>query len=430
MLRAFEVLTGFGPDRYLVQKEAVSPDLVGTVWLFAALRGLAGAAFIFAAAPLYAGIVDAPEAVPVFHIVAGVPFFNGLVNATRYLAERELAFGRIAAYETISSVFDAALTIALAWWLRDMTALAWGMCAAAGASALLSYALFALPRGVSVSASAFKEIFSVGRYLIVVSVGTYVMTQGDNLIVGWLLGPVHLGYYALAYQLAELPVQVYGKIANRVALPLFSRLQSEPERARALFGDWVQAQMLLLVPTTALFALFAPILVVPLYGENMANAAPALTALAIVTAGRGFSHIIAPYLLAMGRFAFSASVKWLEVGVFVVAVLAGTRTLGLVGAGLGAGLGYVVAAIVRGAHVISVGDLRLGRLGRTLAANVAASSVASLAAWGVLQVVGSPPWLALAAVLTTFALVFAAASFAVQGRDLGRLLRIFLGQKR
>jgi hypothetical protein len=38
--------------------------------------------------------------------------------------------------------------------------------------------------------------------------------------------------------------------------------------------------------------------------------------------------------------------------------------------------------------------------------------------------------LALAAVLTTFALVFAAASFAVQGRDLGRLLRIFLGQKR
>jgi O-antigen/teichoic acid export membrane protein len=188
--------------------------------------------------------------------------------------------------------------------------------------------------------------------------------------------------------------------------------------------------MMLLVPTTALFALFAPILIVTLYGDEMAPAAPALTALAVVTAGRGFSHIIAPYLLAMGRFAFSASVKWLEVGVFVVAVLIGTRALGLVGAGLGAGVGYIVAAVVRGAHVVSTGELRLGRFARALAFSLAAVSAASAAAWGVLHAIGSPSWIALALVLATFTVVFAVTSFALQGRELSRLLGIVLGAKR
>ena len=228
MLRALEMLTDVGPQRYLIQKTDASEDEMHATWVISAGRGLLLAAAMYVVSPFYASAVDADGFVQVFQLAALTSIGVGLINPRRYMAERELRYGGVAAYETASAALDVIVTIALAWWLRDVRALVGGMVVAAPASAVLSYFVFDLPGRPRFQLGAVKEMLSVGRWFVVISVGTFIMSQGDNLLVGKVLGAEALGVYVLAYRLASLPVPLYGKITNRVALPLFSRIQHDP----------------------------------------------------------------------------------------------------------------------------------------------------------------------------------------------------------
>jgi O-antigen/teichoic acid export membrane protein len=428
-LKAFEVLTDFGPQRYLIQKKKINDELVSGVWGFNVLRGLLVGGLTWWAAPFYAGLVDAPESVMVFQVVALVPLLGGLVNPYRFLAERRVRFGRIALYETLSAVLNATITVVLAWHLRDVTALAWGLVAASLANSLLSYLLFPLVKPVSVRWGTVRELFSVGRYFLVLAVGSFLMTQGDNLLVGKLLGPVVLGYYVLAYELASMPVKIYSGIMNRVALPMFSRLQTEPDKARALLARWFDLQLIMLLPVAALFGLLAAPVVMGLYGPAWSSAVPILQALVLVTLGRGLSHILAPYILAIGRFSFTASVKGLETTVFLIGVWYGASNFGPVGAAVGAGLGYLVAALARLAFVLSQGELDGGRLLRSLTRHTAAVAIGVGTAMPAAGWLGWADPLRLIAILLLLGAGFVGALAWLQRDDLVRLVRVLLGKE-
>ena len=124
----------------------------------------------------------------VIRVVALVTVVNGLVNPNRYLAERVLKFDRIAIYESIGACVNAGAAIVLAWIWRDVTALAWGLVAAGLFNSALSYVLFPIPRLRRPGRASVFELVSVGRYFIVLSIGGFLMTQGDNLAVGAVLG--------------------------------------------------------------------------------------------------------------------------------------------------------------------------------------------------------------------------------------------------
>jgi O-antigen/teichoic acid export membrane protein len=68
---------------------------------------------------------------------------------------------------------------------------------------------------------------------------TYVSKNVDSVIIGARFGPVDLGLYNRAFQLMMLPLQQLNAPAQRVALPVLSRLQDERERFRTfiLFGQ-------------------------------------------------------------------------------------------------------------------------------------------------------------------------------------------------
>ncbi len=430
LVRAFEVVTGFGVDRYLIQKDRLDRELVTGAWALNLARGALVAGGTWAGAPLYAGLLGAGDHVAVFRIVALVPLLHGVVNPVRFLAERRLLFGRIAAYEAAGATFGALITVGLAVWLGDVRALAWGLVAAAGLGSALSYLVFPRPEPAALRWARVVELLDVGRTFVVLSVGSFLMTQGDNLLVGKVLGADSLGLYVLAYKLAEMPVQIYGRITNRVALPMFSRLQADPGRAAELLGRWADAQLLLLMPVAAAWVALPDLLVTGLYGARWAPAAPVLQALVVVTLGRGISHIFAPYILAVGEYGFSARVKGIEVAVFLVATWLGAVQGGMVGAALGAGLGYLVAAAARLGFVIRRGDLTGRAWGLSLVRNGGAAAVAGpAAAWGAgLLGEGTAPVLRLIVALAWLALWFLAVSWALRGRGMLEFVRILRGR--
>lgn len=422
LLRGLEVVASLGPDQYLIQRKTVDPAFLGTAWVLRAALGVGICLLAVLAAPVYAAAAKQPEAAAVVAIVALRSFVRGFRSTGTLLAEREVRFGRLAVFEVTVSLVETVVVIALALWLRDVSALAWGLVATAAAEVALSYLLFRAPFRPSFHREVVRDVLSAGKHFFVISLGSFVMVQADNLIVGVLLGPTLLGFYVVAYRLCDVPIALTFQVTNRVALPVFSRVQDDPVRKREGFVVMADLQNAVLIPVTVCTVTLADVFVPALYGDGWEPAVSVTRALALVMLGRGFAHIVAPFLVANNHFAFASRSKVLEVVAFIVGVTVGASIFGNDGAALGAGLGYVVTAIQRAFYIFAREQIHprdiVGPVLAALGCSLPAAAVAAACA----RVIPLPPVVVALLCLVVFGAVYASLTFALRPRARKRVL--------
>jgi len=336
--------TAFGTDRYLGQKERLDVGLVRSAWGFGILRGVVVGSLIWILAPLYAGALGAAEVRTLLTIAGFAAIVSTLSNPGRILAERELQFRRVAAFEIVGTLGEAVLLVVLAYWLRSAEALAWGLVGGMVAKATLSFVFFDPAGSPRIRKAQFRELVGVGSPLLVVSIATFITTQGDDLVAGALLGATATGIYVVTYRLASLPTKLLMSVINRASIPALSRLQSDHRALNRSFEGLVEVQLCALAPAVALLSIFPSEVIGLVYGDRWLEGVPVLRALALVMVGRGLSHVANPYLLATGRFSEISRSKVIELVFFGPAVYLGTRWAGLEGLALGVGFSYLVGA--------------------------------------------------------------------------------------
>ncbi len=347
LIQGMDSLTFVGIDSYLIQNKKISNTLVRNAWFLNIIRGVILTLLALAVCPFYSKFVNEPATLQVLWIVAFNPLLEGIKNPGYILAEREIRFGKISIYETLSAFLEVAVVVVIAWFIRDVEALAWGLLFGTLLKTLLSFFFFPILGLPRFDLTHQVELLSVAKHFVIISAGTLIMVQGDNLIVGAIEGSASLGIYVIAYQLAVFPVLFLQDIANRVAMPVFSRLQVDRNRLRAVLTDVLQIQFAIIIPFILVTVFFAEEFVTVLYGNGWAESGDILRFLTVVTLGKGLTHVCVPYILGTGAFSFASRMKFFETICFLGGVYIGTRYFGLVGAALGAGMGYMVAGIGR-----------------------------------------------------------------------------------
>ena len=66
-----------------------------------------------------------------------------------------------------------------------------------------------------------------GIWVSVMELANKVANQGDNVMVGRILGEQALGFYGRAYQLFALPAQVIGEAFHSVYFPAIASIQND-----------------------------------------------------------------------------------------------------------------------------------------------------------------------------------------------------------
>lgn len=144
----------------------------------------------------------------------------------------------------------------------------------------------------------------LARYGIHVSASAllwFIYSNADFAVLGALLGPVFLGYYALAYQLISLPVQKISGIANQVMFPVYCKLQDDPARLRDWFLRLTVLQDFVALPILTGMALVAEDGLPILLGEQWRPAVLPTQLLCPVGALMMVSTALPPLLNAAGR---------------------------------------------------------------------------------------------------------------------------------
>ena len=123
------------------------------------------------------------------------------------------------------------------------------------------------------------------------------------------MGTTALGYYNVAYRLLLMITELLMRVSQKVAIPTFSRLQTEPEKLRNAFYQVTQLTSLVSFPVFLGMAALAPQLILLTLGEGWNQSIPIMQILAFV----GILHSVANFndsvLFAMGKPSWSLRLK-------------------------------------------------------------------------------------------------------------------------
>lgn len=258
----------------VVQRPSISrAELSALFWINVAI-GAGMALVLILAAPAVAWLYGEPRTAPIAACLGTLLFIGGCSALPMALMNRRLRFVPLAAIDVASTVVSGAVGIGAAllgcgyWSLVLMQA--------ANAVAVLGLAWWfagwfpSWPRRVP----GVMALLRFGSQVTISSIVNSLSYSLDNVLIGFAWGTVPLGFYERGFGLMLRPVMQITTPFTRVAVPLLSRLQDEPEKYRAAYTRLLRAVLFATTPAILFAIVMAPALVLLVLGRRWIEVTP------------------------------------------------------------------------------------------------------------------------------------------------------------
>ena len=270
---------GLGPA--VVQRPTLERRHLETALTASVAIGLVLCGALALAAPLVARFFRVDEVAPVVRVLAVVFPLQGIALVAESLAKRELRF------RWLSTVDVAAYAVGYGVVGITLASARLGPWALVGAELAKTVARTAIllagqkqPVRPGWHGGAFRELMAFGGGFTIARVANYLAVQGDNLVVGRMLGPAVLGIYGRAYQLMAAPASALGDVLDTVLFPAMARVQADRPRLAAAYRRGVAALAAAVLPVSVAAVILAPEAIRVALGAQWAAAVPPFQILA------------------------------------------------------------------------------------------------------------------------------------------------------
>ena len=194
-----------GLQSALIQKKDDIKTYLDVAWTTLAIRGIFLFGILFLSAPLIAKFFNSAQAELVIMVIAVNMIITGFGNIGVVFFQKELQFKKQFTYEFSATIVDLLVSISLAFILRNVWALVWGGVAKNITRFCLSYILHSYKPRLRFNKDKFRDLFGFGIWVSGSTILIFLITQGDDILVGRMLGVTALGFYQMAYLLSNLP---------------------------------------------------------------------------------------------------------------------------------------------------------------------------------------------------------------------------------
>jgi O-antigen/teichoic acid export membrane protein len=343
----------------------------------------------FLAAPAYASAMGTPAAANVVRVLALAVLVDGFTNTPAALLQRGFRQGQRTLADQVNIWLGTGVTIALAWSGYGAMSLAIGRLVGgtAGAILLLAFAPESLRLGFSPAKA--RPLLKFGLPLAGVNLLSFAVASASQVVVGHMLGPVELGFYVLALNLAGWPTGMFSQPARTVGVAVFSRLQHDGAAMRTTFLSAAGLLCAVALPACLLIGGAATPLISFVYGARWLPAAQPLMWLALLSGVQVFFVLAYDFFVVLTRSRFLLISQLMWALTLVPALALGAHADGIYGASVAEFA--VAAAFILPWYVGELGKMgiRLRALSRHLWLPVAGAAVAGLLSWGAAHVTTS-----------------------------------------
>lgn len=344
---ALERFSETGFELALVQRQDDIRPYLNTAWSIQVIRGFILGVLMFAVAPLLAAFFDMPEVVSIARVVSFVFFLDGFMNISLVFFSKDLEFRKQFVYQILSTFLKTAVTIWLVIWTGNLWGLVYGVIAGKAVSVVLSYWVYPYMPALQFDFIKASQLFNFSKWIMGTKFLAYFVKTGDNILVGRFLGAVPLGFYQMAYRVANLPVDQAIQSMMSIVFPAFSRMQGDAPRIRKWFLKAMELVSFIMLPLSAGGIILASGLARLVLGEKWMPMVPALQVLMVFGLTRALNIPFASVLNAVGRpESVTASMVW-QIGFIAVAVYPFFEILGMEGIALA----FTLSNVFRSGHL-------------------------------------------------------------------------------
>lgn len=252
------MFTDLGVESSIIQhRRGHEQDFVNTAWTVQVVQGgliwLALCACALPAAALY----HQPLLTWLMPAVGFNAVIGGFLSTDMALATRNLDVRKRIMVEVGSYAFGLLIMITWAWFDHSVWALVGGGLAGTTAKTLASHAIHTGPRNrLHFARDSFGALFRFGQWVLLSSVITFTIGEGNKLIIGGFIGVKMLAFFTLAATMCSMFWQVVTRLNSYVLFPAYAELErTRPERLKG-FAERVRLLLLLPAWLLALFFVF------------------------------------------------------------------------------------------------------------------------------------------------------------------------------
>jgi len=258
-----------GIKQALIQHEKDDVDrYLDTVFGISIARGLVLAALILASAPLVARVFGEPRVVPLLQFLAISPLFVGVVNPGTVYFDKDLQFHKKFVYEMGGSIVRFAVAIAWAYVYRDVWALVVGYVAANAVRTGLSYVIHPYRPRLGLDTGMAAELLHYGKWITASNVVSFLLDEGDDAVVGGVIGATALGFYKYGYRIGNAPATEVSRVIGDVMFSSFSKLQDDVEALESALIRTIRVTSAFSFPTAIGIVIVAPVFVRAFLGSE------------------------------------------------------------------------------------------------------------------------------------------------------------------
>ncbi len=301
VLSLLELFTSFGLNAAIIQSKIINKEKLRIIFGMIVVINLSLAAIMWMIAPIAADFYNQPELVGILRVLAFSFLFVIAGSLPTGLLVRSMRFKVIALSQVLSGIAGAVVSVYLAYSGFGYWAIIYGGLAIVGVSTLVDFIanpvmvwpIFSFPRA--------KQYLSFGSMIMGVIIVRHLYVNLDIIIAGKMWTQESLGIYAVALQLAVLPLNKIMPMIKQVAFPAYSKNQHDEEKVKGYMVKSMGLAMAISFPLffgiSSVAVLFVPVLL----GETWQETAVPIMILCMIIPFRMMIELFEPALNAIGK---------------------------------------------------------------------------------------------------------------------------------
>lgn len=301
IMASLESFSETGFQTALIQKKENIRSYLDSAWTILILRGFILFGILFFIAPYASIFFEAPEAKPIIQVIGFTVLLHAFSNIGIVYFQKELEFNKQFVYQLSITLADFIVVIFAALILKNVWALVLGLLAGNLIGLIMSYKIHPYRPRLNFDFGKAKELFGFGKWILGSSILAFLVSNGDNIIVGKLLGVTALGYYQLAYRISIMPATQITHVISQVAFPAYSKLQDNLPILRKAYLNTFQLTAFLSFPTSGFIFILASDFTMIFLGEKWMPIVPVMQILVIWGLMLSIGSMIGTLWLSVGK---------------------------------------------------------------------------------------------------------------------------------
>jgi len=334
ILIGVQLLSDVGIRNSIIQNpRGEEPTFLRTAWTIQVIRGFVLWLIIYLISKPLADLYNEPDLVRILPFVGITTIISAFASTSMHVITRKLIVGKLIRFELFIQLIGLITTVILALQWRDIWAIIVGNVITTTIATIGSYVYFrGGVVGFQLERPACLDIIHFGKWIFIATTLTFLVGQGDRLLLGTILSKTELGLYNLAVLFSQLSMVVLSALSAKTLVPALSEVNNKDQgQLNNIFHVIQKYLILFILPIILITAIFGNHIIMFFYETPYHSAGWILQILSVGMVIQLLCYSIAPILLSKGdSFSHMISIgSWSFF--YITAMIVGYKMSGLVG---------------------------------------------------------------------------------------------------